>query len=1673
MELTIGVGAGGTLYAGGGAVKCGSYSGDFEISNTSSNWVSQTIGTDLPVGTVINASTYAGTHDNSYYHEVGVYFFDANWNWISGASVEVNKVLANSPAGPQLYTWTAIVPVGTKYTQVGYSGNGSWIKTDQWCVTLASGTTVAFGNQLFVDLNGNGKKDGSDWGYDGVTVKLYADANEDGVADGAALATTATSGGGFYNFANLVAGKYLAQIENAPSWMYVIPKNGGDPDNNIDDDNNGLSQSGTTIKGGTITLSVGGEPGSSSYNSTYDFAVYKTNGLGDYVFLDANANGIQDAGEGGISGVTVKLRNSSGTVLATTTTDANGYYYFYDPAQYGTYNYQLQFVTPVGYSPSPANQGSDDNKDSDPVSGIIPTFTVADGTWNNSFDAGFYLPIVNLGDKVWYDLNNNGVLDGLETGISGVTVNLYKDASGDNIPDGAAIATTTTNATGNYSFSNLAPGNYIVGAVIPANYTASATAATSSNPNNDTNNDNNGINITAGEVRTNYITLSDGAEPTNDGDNSNGNLTLDIGLKALQYIGDYVWYDLNQNGIQDGDAFNGEYGVSGVKVELYNSSNVLLQTTNTNKGGFYYFVVAPGNYYVKFSNMPNEFTLTNQGVGSTSTDSDPNPATGITNNFTVTSGVNNTTIDAGLRSKAGVGNFVWVDANANGRQDAGEQGVSGIFVGLYSTSNVLVGASITDNTGYYFINTIPGTYYLKINLPSGYNLTSQNASGVPTNLNSDANVITGQTNNFTLVSSIDNDWDFGLVLKPNTQVVCGQIPLKSTEITSNISIAKFVPSNFGTLSNVAIDYSALTLNPIIGIENTGNGGTADLVTTSLATLTLPNATSLVVNNGFINPTVTLGTYDGLTDYRGTSGWNKVNNIKANSSSINNYTAASDFLWTSGNTTVALPFSTNNTASFNATGGNNDFLIRTMSSAGACISYTYITSNLGNFVWVDNNGNGIQDAGEPGFAGVTVNLKNTTGTILATTTTDANGAYLFTNLGQYPSNIFVVEFATPSGYTLSPKDLGSNDETDSDPSPSSIPGFNSLFVQVPSGTSNLTIDAGFRPNVLNIGNRVWNDVNRNGILDAGENGIAGVNVSLYRDDNFDGTAENSGNYIATINTDVNGFYNFTNLAPGGYIVKVTAPVGFIATILPSTGANANNDVDDDNNGSFTNADGIRSNTVALTIGGEPTTDGDGNNGNLTVDFGLYNPYSLCNNSLIIDNFSTITDIIPTASRPKPTNISGSYTNAGSVGGFMTTTLLGNNSSTVISNTYIGASTEGPGYFTVNTAAGDSISTRMIWDGDTNPALNPTGMTCKNLSPYESIDFIYEGDRSAGTNITFELTLYSGAGNASRVTINHPSGGNSFPTFVSIPFSSLTALAGFNPVNLSCVTAISLKADILTATHNNGWDYAIQQIVACSKVAYASLGDKVWLDTNNDGIQDAGEPGISGVAVTLTKPDGSTVSTTTDANGAYQFTNLIPGTYSVSFATPSGYKPTTSNAGSNDALDSDPINGVVTGITLTAGQSNQTIDAGFRRLINLSGNVWHDVNALTDNLVNNSGALQTPPSQQIPNLYAYLVNANTGLVEQVVDVDPFTNSYSFNDVSANTNYLVIVTTAFQVIGGQAPASILPSGWTNTGQQLGLSPGSDGLNDGILEISVGTTDVINANFGIRKRGSNIVTG
>ena len=81
----------------------------------------------------------------------------------------------------------------------------------------------------------------------------------------------------------------------------------------------------------------------------------------------------------------------------------------------------------------------------------------------------------------------------------------------------------------------------------------------------------------------------------------------------------------------------------------------------------------------------------------------------------------------------------------------------------------------------------------------------------------------------------------------------------------------------------------------------------------------------------------------------------------------------------------------------------------------------------------------------------------------------------------------------------------------------------------------------------------------------------------------------------------------------------------------------------------------------------------------------------------------------------------------------------------------------------------------------------------------------------------------------------------------------------------------------------------------KLPPAVIGNRVWLDENGDGVQDAGEDGIANVVVTLTPPgdvnlgkgDGVAITTTTDVDGGYIFTELTPNeNYTVTIAAPTG-------------------------------------------------------------------------------------------------------------------------------------------------------------------------------------------
>ncbi|MBX3052028.1 MAG: DUF11 domain-containing protein [Caldilineaceae bacterium] len=252
-------------------------------------------------------------------------------------------------------------------------------------------------------------------------------------------------------------------------------------------------------------------------------------------------------------------------------------------------------------------------------------------------------------------------------------------------------------------------------------------------------------------------------------------------------------------------------------------------------------------------------------------------------------------------------------------------------------------------------------------------------------------------------------------------------------------------------------------------------------------------------------------------------------------------------------------------------------------------------NLGDYVWLDADGNGQQ--GTPGaelpVAGVTVTLTYPNGTVF-TTTTDASGLYTFTNL--LPNQTYTVTFTSPPGYGFTTQNSGA-DTSDSDANPAT-----GVVVVNLGLNDDPTIDAGLVQS-MNLGNFVWFDSNANGQQDGGEPGIAGAVVTLFLADGVTPARDVNGNLITAQTTGPDGLYNFTNLSPGGYVVKVTMPAGYTPT--PVQVADANTDSNTDSNIASSAANVHSSNVVILTVDGEPASavDGDGTNGNLSVDFGF--------------------------------------------------------------------------------------------------------------------------------------------------------------------------------------------------------------------------------------------------------------------------------------------------------------------------------------------------------------------------------------------------------------------------------------------------------------------------------------
>ena len=210
---------------------------------------------------------------------------------------------------------------------------------------------------------------------------------------------------------------------------------------------------------------------------------------------------------------------------------------------------------------------------------------------------------------------------------------------------------------------------------------------------------------------------------------------------------------------------------------------------------------------------------------------------------------------------------------------------------------------------------------------------------------------------------------------------------------------------------------------------------------------------------------------------------------------------------------------------------------------------------------------------------------------------------------------------------------------------------------------------------------------------------------------------------------------------------------------------------------------------------------------------------------------------------------------------------------------------------------------------------------------SMDSSYQIDTLSGllsANIfTAVEQAFDTAGNLIATQTISASSPSSTPLVFTQAYSSIN-------VRVTWTMDVTALGSVLSAISTSS---ANQNFGTIASSQLCSIGDIVFLDTNHDGLEDAGfdgGPGVKGVTVELLDSTGTTIlaTTTTDANGRYSFNNLMAGTYKVEFLTPTGYAFTTQGVGTNAGINSsaNQLTGISGPIILTAGQANHNVEAG---------------------------------------------------------------------------------------------------------------------------------------------------
>lgn len=233
--------------------------------------------------------------------------------------------------------------------------------------------------------------------------------------------------------------------------------------------------------------------------------------------------------------------------------------------------------------------------------------------------------------------------------------------------------------------------------------------------------------------------------------------TAQLALVNPSRIGNFVWHDINQNGIQD----PGEPGVANVLVKLFGTTgsgvNVALSTLTDANGEYTFDGLQAGAYSMEVS-LPANCIFSAYKTGNTAQDSDIHPETGSSDTFQLAPSFYDDRWDAGLiflDEKSSIGDWVWEDFNRNGIQDLNEPGIAEVQVKLIAMpGNTVVASTVTDDAGQYLFEEVqPGTYVVEFSpgsLPDGYVFTSPH-QGTDDGKDSDPDPVTGRSPKFQVL----------------------------------------------------------------------------------------------------------------------------------------------------------------------------------------------------------------------------------------------------------------------------------------------------------------------------------------------------------------------------------------------------------------------------------------------------------------------------------------------------------------------------------------------------------------------------------------------------------------------------------------------------------------------------------------------------------------------------------------------------------------------------------------------------------------------------------------------------------------------------------------------------------------------------------------------------------